>query len=577
MTNNDAGDISAGSTATGHDTGTTRRRTAADVVADRYLQRHAALDPVMATTIGLTGHDADLPDLSPAGLDAVDDLLTRTRSELEAISAVDVVDLVTIDALADQLEVGIDLHVLGADLSLLNNISSPVQSLRDVFDLMPTDTPDDWAVVATRMGKIPTAIDGYIASLRLAAHRGDVAPVRQVRAAITQCERNLGADGFFARLAGSAQSDPLPESVQADLDRAAGTAQQGYQSLLSFLSDELANQARTEDACGAERYAVHSRRFLGTQIDLAETYAWGQQELARITALMQDTAEAVKSGASVAEAIAQLDSDPARKLHGTDALQAWMQQTSDAVIEVLSGTHFDIPEPIRRLECRIAPTTSGGIYYTGPSDDFSRPGRMWWSVPDGVTEFSTWRELTTVYHEGVPGHHLQIAQTVYRKQLLNSWRRLGSWVSGHGEGWALYAEWLMADLGYMDDPGNRLGLLDGQSLRAARVVLDIGVHCGFTAPDEVGGGAWNYDKAWKFLTAHCNMAEGFLRFELDRYLGWPGQAPSYKIGERLWLQLRDETRARQGDAFDLKAFHRRALDIGSVGLDVLRKAVLQGA
>jgi uncharacterized protein (DUF885 family) len=223
----------------------------------------------------------------------------------------------------------------------------------------------------------------------------------------------------------------------------------------------------------------------------------------------------------------------------------------------------------------IAPTHTGGIYYTQPSEDLvTRPGRMWWSVPEGVTEFGTWRELTTVYHEGVPGHHLQIAQTVYRAELLNRWRRVASWISGHGEGWALYAERLMADLGYLDDPADLLGMLDGQSMRAARVVLDIGVHCHFPAPPEVGSGEWNYDKAWAFLTAHANLAEGFLRFELDRYLGWPGQAPSYKIGERLWLQLRDDVRAREGESFDLAAFHRRALDIGSVGLDVLRAAVL---
>jgi uncharacterized protein (DUF885 family) len=199
---------------------------------------------------------------------------------------------------------------------------------------------------------------------------------------------------------------------------------------------------------------------------------------------------------------------------------------------------------------------------------------MWWSVPKGVSEFSTWRELTTVYHEGVPGHHLQVAQTMYRKELLNRWRRMASWTSGHGEGWALYAEWLMADLGYMDDPGDRMGLLDGQSLRAARVVIDIGVHCGFDAPAEVGGGPWTYDKAWEFLNNHVNMEEGFVRFELDRYLGWPGQAPSYKIGERLWLELRDQFREQEGESFDLKAFHRRALDIGGVGLDTLRAAML---
>jgi uncharacterized protein (DUF885 family) len=209
-----------------------------------------------------------------------------------------------------------------------------------------------------------------------------------------------------------------------------------------------------------------------------------------------------------------------------------MQDKSDAAVEALSSSHFDIPAPIRRLECRIAPTHEGGIYYTGPSEDFSRPGRMWWSVPQDVTWFGTWRETTTVYHEGVPGHHLQVGQTVFRSQLLNRWRRLGCWVSGHGEGWALYAERLMADLGFLDDPADRFGMLDAQAMRAARVALDIGVHLGLPAPSELGGGTWDADKAWTFLTSHVNMAEGFLRFELDRYLGWPGQAPAYKVGER---------------------------------------------
>jgi uncharacterized protein (DUF885 family) len=147
-------------------------------------------------------------------------------------------------------------------------------------------------------------------------------------------------------------------------------------------------------------------------------------------------------------------------------------------------------------------------------------------------------------------------------------------VSGHGEGWALYAERLMADLGFLEDPADLLGMLDSQQFRAARVVLDIGIHCEFEAPAEVGGGAWTWDKAFDFLSAHVSSSLGVRRFELTRYLGWPGQAPAYKVGERMWLQLRDDVQARDGEAFDLKAFHRGALDIGSVGLDVLRAAVL---
>jgi uncharacterized protein (DUF885 family) len=550
-----------------------RSATAIDALAEDFLLASAKLDPLMATSVGLAGYDALLPDLSPDGLEAQAELVRQTLAKLSTAVPSDETDKVTIEAMHERLSVTAELDDLGVPLSELNNIASPVQSLRGAFDLMPTDTADDWSTIAKRLSGLPAAIDGYISSLRLAASRGDVSPVRQVKAAIVQSEANLGGDGFFAQLVERAGTE-LSDGLRAELDRGSHAAQAGYQKLRDFLADELQGQAPEADPVGRERYGPLSRLFLGADVDLDEVYAWGQQELARITGLMNETADQIKPGATVAEAIELLESDPARQLAGTDALQAWMQERADEAIDALAGTHFDIPDPVRKLECMIAPTHTGVIYYTHPSEDFSRPGRMWWSVPSGVTRFSTWRELTTVYHEGVPGHHLQIAQSVYNRAQLNSWRRLASWTSGHGEGWALYSEWLMADLGYMDDPGNRLGLLDGQSLRAARVVIDVGVHCGFQAPAEVGGGEWTYAKAWQLLTSHCNMSREFLRFELERYLGWPGQAPSYKLGEKLWLELRDESRARAGSSFDLKEFHARALNIGGVGLSVLRRAVL---
>jgi uncharacterized protein (DUF885 family) len=198
---------------------------------------------------------------------------------------------------------------------------------------------------------------------------------------------------------------------------------------------------------------------------------------------------------------------------------------------------------------------------------------MWWSVPPGVTRFAPWRELTTVYHEGVPGHHLQIAQALTNGGELNSWRRLLSWNSGHGEGWALYAERLMDEFGFLSTPGERLGMLDGQRMRAARVVVDLGVHLGLPAPERWGGGTWDAAKAWELLKANVNMDHQFLRFELNRYLGWPGQAPSYKIGQRLWEQARADAQARLGAAFDLKTWHTRALNLGSVPLSLLPSAL----
>jgi uncharacterized protein (DUF885 family) len=250
-----------------------------------------------------------------------------------------------------------------------------------------------------------------------------------------------------------------------------------------------------------------------------------------------------------------------------------MQKLSDTAVAELSKSHFDIPDPVKRLECMIAPTQEGGIYYTSPSDDFSRAGRMWWSVPEGVTEFDTWRETTTVYHEGVPGHHLQLGQAVYNRAKLNTWRRQLAGTSGHAEGWALYAERLMEQLGYLDDPGDRLGMLDGQRMRAARVVLDIGVHLGKPRLD--GTGVWEYDYAFDFMKSNVNMNEPFVKFEVNRYFGWPGQAPAYKVGQRIWEQLRDEVKAREGASFDIKEFHRKALDLGGVGLDTLKSALLK--
>ncbi|EWT05751.1 hypothetical protein N864_02660 [Intrasporangium chromatireducens Q5-1] len=553
-----------------------RPQTEVDRIAERYFDAMVELSPINATYLGVPGHDEDLDDLSPAGNAAQSQLRQRTLEELRGATPTDDVDKVTVAAMTERLGLAEERYAAGLDEMSLNVIASPLQGVRDVFDLMRQDSVEDWRVFATRMAKIPQALEGYKESLLAARDRGLVAPQRQVVESAKQSRDLTAEDGYFAKLVADARTEeaPLDGDVKTQLAEAAQAASAAYGAIADWLERELLPHAPEADACGRERYALESRYFLGASVDLEETYRWGQEQVADLHAQMQAIAEGLEPGASVERGVEILDADERYHLRGTDALKAWMQERADEVITNLKDVHFDIPGPVQRIECMIAPTQTGGIYYTGPSDDFSRPGRMWWSVPKGNTEFRTWNELTTVYHEGVPGHHLQVAQTVYRSELLNKWRRLESWTSGHGEGWALYAERLMAELGYMDDPGNRMGWLAGQSLRAARVVIDIGVHCGFEAPEEVGGGEWTYDKAWTYLTRYGFMDEKVLRFELNRYLGWPGQAPAYKIGERLWLQLRDEVKQREGDAFDLKTFHRRALDIGGVGLDTLRAAVL---
>ena len=551
-----------------------REQSKLDLLAEDWVKTLVDLSPECATYAGFKVGEDRLEDTSPEAAAHFNKLEKETLAKVEATEIQDDVDNVTKIAMMSTLKLSGELYDTGMWRRNLNPIASPAQGIRDIFDLSPTATEENWENLSKRMLAVDGAVDGYIATLREGIKHNDTPAIRQIAIALNQAEQLQAPDGFFRKFAANAKAEDkeLSAALKAELASSAEVATAGYAKLAQFFKEELLPAGNKEDAIGRERYQLLSASFLGKRVDLDETYEWGIEELARVVAEQNAVANEIKPGATVQEAIEVLDNDPKRKLHGTAELQAWMQKLSDAAIEKLSGTHFDIAEPLRKLECMIAPTQHGGIYYTSPTDDFSRPGRMWWSVPVGVTEFDTWRETTTVYHEGVPGHHLQVAQNVYNKADLNSWRRLVSWSSGHGEGWALYAERLMQELGFLDDPGDRLGMLDGQRMRAARVVLDIGVHLGKPRLD--GTGKWDFDYALDFMSKNVNMSEQFINFEVHRYFGWPGQAPAYKIGQRIWEQIRDEYKARQGANFNIKEFHMKALNLGGIGLDTLEKALL---
>ena len=552
-----------------------RSLTDVDQIANEYFEKVLDLNPVHATELGRKGVETLYPDYSPAGEKAYARLAKKTLKKVDNVLPIDDVDLVTLDALQERLSLYRKQYKAGFGGWQLNNIASVPQEVRSVFDLMKRNTQQDWEHIIGRMHRVTEALEGYIQTLEAAREEGKVAPRRQVDIVIEQTAAYYAPGGFFDELAAE-----VAAAVPALKDEAAAgaeAAKEGYRRLNSYLVEKLQPVAPSRDAVGRKAYSLHSRSFLGTTIDLDETYTWGVKELESIIARQREVAEEIEPGASIERAKQLLDEDPARQLHGTDELKAWMQKLADAAVENLAGSHFEIGGPMRRIECCIAPTNEGGIYYTGPSPDFSRPGRMWWSVPEGEDTFTTWRETSTVYHEGVPGHHLQIAIATALQGTMNSWRTNMLWVSGHGEGWALYAERLMEELGYLKDPGDRMGMLNAQRMRAARVVFDIGVHCEMPIPDEWAeqlgvepGTIWTSELGYEFLKLNLDESEGHLRFEFLRYLGWPGQAPSYKIGERLWLELRDQA-LRRGD--DMRAFHTRALLLGSVGLDTLRRAL----
>jgi len=554
-----------------------------DTIADAYVDEWAALDPIGATYVGVAGHDHKLTDFSPEGYAALAELDQRTLAQLDSVRPEDEHELAALEAMKERLGLALELYDAGMVTSELSVIAGALHSVRSTFDLMSTSGEEAAATIATRLAAVPAALAQSRTTLLEAAAHGHVAARHQMVEVAKQCDiwTDPAGDDFWPGLVRRvvAENNLADDSALAkDLARAAGQAREATADYARFLREELAPHGREKQAVGRERYALASRQFLGAEVDLDETYAWGFDELARIESEMRAVADKIVPGATVRDAVRALDADPARRIQGREAFRDWMQELADKAIAELHGTHFDIPEAVRRIECCIAPTSDGSIYYTGPSEDFSRPGRMWWAVPGGIDSFSTWQEVTTVYHEGVPGHHLQIAQTAVRAESLNRWQRLICWCSGHGEGWALYAERLMDDLGYLDDPGDKLGMLDSQAMRAARVIVDIGMHLEQKLPADNPfrfhpGETFTPEMGWDFMRAHCTTPDEVLRFEVNRYLGWPGQAPSYKVGERIWLQARADAQARKGSDFDLKAFHRAALDLGSIGLDPLRRAL----
>jgi uncharacterized protein (DUF885 family) len=552
-------------------------------ISDRYVEDVARLDPLMATLMGVAGHDDRLTDYSPDGHRARHELAAEALRAMTAAQPADDAERAAKTEYLERVGVSAELYEAGLRQAELNVIDSPVQNTRVLFDIMPADTAEDWAVIATRLAAVPGSLAGLRTGLAAAADQGRVSALRQVTKVAEQCDTwagGAGAPSFFAGfIAGAEQVADITPALRTELEAGATAAAAAYADLAAFLREDLAPRAPAKDAVGEQTYQLWSREFTGARLDLAESYAWAWEEFFRIEREMKELANRIKPGATLAEAAAALDADPRYLITGQDALQRWMQQLSDQALTDLRGVHFDIPDELMRLECRIAPPGGGvGAYYTAPDVDFTRPGRMWWSVPAGRTEFSTWREVTTVYHEGAPGHHLQIATCIDQSDKLNTFQRLLAATSGYCEGWALYAERLMRELGYLSDEGNLMGMLDGHLFRAARVIVDIGMHLELPIPAGTGfheGERWTPELGLEFMLTRTISDAAHVHDEIDRYLGWPGQAPSYKLGERLWLIARDEAKQRHGAAFDLKGFHTRALEMGAMGLDTLRERIVE--
>jgi uncharacterized protein (DUF885 family) len=555
--------------------------------ADDFVRQTAELNPLLATTLGLPDGQDELPDLSPAGQDAIDELQRAMLGRLDQLeSAAGPAGFADDDErrcarlLRERLYSDLAIRAAGEHLRAISNIFGPPQQVRGIFLLMPAVTTDDWAVISRRIGKVPDALAGYRKSLAEGTARGLRAAPRQVETVAGQLADWLAAGegrGWFTDFTAGTPAD-VPVSLRAELDSASAAADAAVAGLRDWLLTEyLPAAAGTPDGVGTERYLAGARRWNGSALDLAEVYDWGWSQYRQIMADMRAEADRILPGSTPQEAMRHLDSH-GEVVEGVEAVRERLQQLMDQAMASLSEVHFDLADPIKVVEARIAPPGSAAApYYTAPSQDFARPGRTW--LPTlGKTTFPMWHLISTWYHEGVPGHHLQIAQWRYLAAQLSVYQTSLGQVSACSEGWALYAERLMDELGFLDGPGARLGYLDAQLMRAIRVIVDIGMHLRLPVRADWAPGAgqaWTPELALEFFDSHSGRGRDFAESEIVRYLGAPGQAISYKLGERAWLAGREAAKAARGADFDLKSWHMAALSLGSLGLDHLADELAQ--
>ncbi len=540
-------------------------------LSDSYVDALAELDPNMATLIGIVGHDHRQTDYSPAGAAARAELDRSTLADLGGLADAGDDDRVARAFMGERLGVAAELFEAGEWMRDINTLVSPLQLVREVFDVADTGGDEGWTAIAGRLEGVPGALEGWRASLAEGLRLGVTAARRQALACADQTAKRAG---FFVELAARR---PGQDALGGRLAAAATSASQAYLDTGVWLREVYAPEAGPLDGIGdADRYRLMARSFLGAEVEPLETYGWGWSEVRRIESEMESVATGIEPGAPLREVFHFLEAESDYAVAGADALREWAQAHVDRMIAEFGRGHFDIDDRIRRCTVNIGP--GGGStapHYTGPSEDFSRPGGVWYPDLGEGRRYALWRQVTTANHEAVPGHHLQVAQVMLQAERLSRFQRLW-FVSGHGEGWALYAERLCHELGFLEQPEAVLGYLSAQMLRAVRVVVDIGLHLRLEIPADSAwrpGEPWTRDLAVEFVAAKTGEPLDVVSSEVDRYLGWPGQAISYKVGEREWLAARDDARTALGPAFDLKRFHTAALDLGPLGLEQLRSEI----
>ncbi len=544
---------------------------------DRHWQTLAEWFPEFATYRGDHRYDDRLADVSAASIAAMDAQTRQWLAEAKAIprEGLSPTDRVSLDMFIGARERDVALQPFTGFRSLrVGVLGGPQADFASLMQVTRLETKADVANLMKRIAALPARMDQELALLRGGLALGWVPAQAVLDRVLSQIDGQVGMaledSPYYAPFKQLGRE--IPETERPALQAAGRAAIErdvipSLKKLRAFVAGEYRARAPAEGALlrqpgGVQVYEILVRQQTTTNLSATEIHAIGQRELKRLRAEMEATAKAAKFEGDFAAWVKFLYTDRRFFYDSGEALLAGYRDIAkriDAELPRLFAELPRIPYGVRAIPAFRGPDVAE--YYTGPDRDGTRAG--WFNANAlGFAKKPRWEMATLVAHEAMPGHHLQIARGLELKNL-PEFRRGGFGYTAFVEGWALYAETLGFEMGLYEDPYARFGHLQWQAFRAARLVVDTGIHA-------LG---WSRQQAIDFMVERTGVERGFVSEEVDRYASTPGQALSYMIGKLKIVELRDRAKAALGAKFDLRRFHNAVIDQGALPLDTLERVI----
>jgi uncharacterized protein (DUF885 family) len=547
-------------------------------LADDYWNQRLAADPIEATLLGDHRFDDGLPDPSPAANAAAIERLGHLADRVRALdaSALSAADRVTRAALLGEVENDIAGRKCAIAEWAIDPRDGPHVTFQNLAQLTAVHTPADGEALLARWQKMPAYLDARVANLRSSARQGRIATRGTVLRVIEQLDALLAtplADWVMMAPGKAAHPDWTPQARQRLQEGVRQALEDGiapaFRRYLGVIKSEILPIARDDAHVGLDAIsdgAACYQRLIGVHTSLAltpaEIHQIGLEEIARIRAEMAALGGKLFGTNDVRAIQQRLRSDPALYFRSREEVEhkaAEALRRAEAAMPRWFGQIAHTPCEVLRVEAYEEKDTTIA-YYRQPAVDGSRPGRYYINTYQPTTR-PRYEAEALAFHESVPGHHTQIALAMEAGKAsgLPEFRRhLG--VTAYVEGWALYTERLADEMGLYSGDLDRMGMLSFDAWRASRLVVDTGLHAK----------GWTRQQAMAYMLDNTALAENNIANEVDRYIGWPGQALAYKLGQREIFALRGEAQKALGARFDIRAFHDQVLRHGAVSLAVLR-------